>query len=256
MLPLPEINFRRTPVTLIVAGIAVALEIVCTLDGPRRYYYYVDLRLGILSPIWAGELWRPFTSTLLHGSLLHALFNVYWLVRFGSALEARFGSFRYLGLIALLGYVSMLPQFVVTNYRQPVDQQIPIVGLSGILYGLLGVLMIGRRRHRELDDVCDANTVQFLLFWLVLCILLTHFGLLPVANIAHGAGLLFGAMYGLAIFDARRRIRWTALAAAATILVLSTLIACPGHAGYETVRRVRSAGAPPSPIASAPDRGA
>lgn len=233
MLPLPELNFRRTPTTLIIAGIAVALEVVCTLDEPRRLSYYND-SLGILPAIWLGQLWRPFTTTLLHGNFLHAAFNLYWLARFGSALEVRFGSFRYLGLIVLLGYVSMLPQFIVSTYHHP---PVMIVGLSGVMYGLLGVLMVGRRRYRELDAVCDASTVQFLLFWLVVCVLLTHFGLLPVANIAHGAGLLFGALYGLAIFDVRRRVSWTLLATVATLLVLSTLVACPGHIGYEQVRQ-------------------
>ena len=95
MLPLPEINFKRTPVTLIVMAVAVSLELACSLDslqdGGRRLTYYNDY-LGILPRIWAGELWRPFTSTLMHGGLLHAAFNVYWLLIFGTALEHTFGS--------------------------------------------------------------------------------------------------------------------------------------------------------------------
>ena len=235
MLPLPEMDFKRTPVTLIIAAVAAALEIACTFSPDQRLDYYRTL--GILPLIWVGQLWRPFTSSLLHGGLLHAGFNIYWLLRFGSVLERRFGSYRILGLIVLLGYVSMLPQFIVTNYNQlPV---IPIVGLSGIVYGLFGVLLVGRRRWRELDAVCDANTVQLLLAWLVFCIFLTHFGVLPVANVAHGGGLLFGGLYGLAAFDADRRLRWTVLASVATLLVLSTLIACPGHAGYEAAKQLR-----------------
>jgi len=233
MPPFFELNFRRTPVTLIIAGVAAALAIVCEFDAARWDYYYGE-SLGILPNIWSGQLWRPFTTTLLHGGLLHAAFNIYWLVRFGAALEARFGPWRYLGLIVLLGYVSMLPQFIVTNYNQlPV---VPIVGLSGILYGLLGMLIIGRRRHPDLNAVCDSGTIQFLLFWLVLCVLLTQANLLPVANIAHGSGLLFGVVYGLVVFDKGRRTHWGLLAAAATLLVLSTLIACPGHAGYERIK--------------------
>jgi len=58
-----------------------------------------------------------------------------------------------------------------------------------------------------------------------------------VANIAHGAGFGFGAIYGLAVFDKRRRTRWAIIAAVASLVVLSTLIACPGHRGYEHARR-------------------
>jgi len=236
MPPLVELNFRRAPVTLIVAAVAVALEIVCTINEEQRFDTYYRL-LGILPLIWVWEWWRPFTTTLLHGNLLHAGFNVYWLVRFGSALEARFGPLRYLGLLVLFGNTAILPQFIVTNYNQlPV---VPIVGLSGTVYGLFGILVIGRRYHRELDAVCDAATVQFLFFWLLFCVLLTHFKVLPVANTAHVSGLVFGLLYGLAAFDVKRRIRWAALASAATLLVLATLIACPGHAGYEAVKQQR-----------------
>jgi membrane associated rhomboid family serine protease len=236
----PEINFKRTPVTLIIAAVAVALEIVCLLNEDRRDYYYMDAKLGILSTMWTGRLWQPFTTTLLHGNLLHAAFNVYWLVTFGWALEHRFGSGRFLGLVVLLAYVSILPQFVISNYNQPVDQQIAVVGLSGVIYGLFGILLVGRKWHRELEQVCDARTVQILLIWFVLCILLTQARLLPVANVAHGSGLLFGIVYGLVAFDRGRRLQWAVLATVATLLVLATLVYCPGHKGYEHSRPIRS----------------
>jgi len=58
-----------------------------------------------------------------------------------------------------------------------------------------------------------------------------------VANIAHGAGFGFGVLYGLAIFDARRRRQWVVISALASAVVLSTLIACPGHRGYEHAKQ-------------------
>jgi len=237
MLPLPEVNFKRTPVTLIVAAVAVALEVVSTLDPDRRYYYLMDMKLGVLSTIWEGELWRPFTSTLLHANLIHLLFNVYCLLTFGWLLEPRFGSFRFLGLFALLAYVSMLPDFVITNYRTPIDAQISSVGLSGIAYGLFGMLWVGRRWHPEFEAACNADTVRLFILLFFFCIALTALDVIHIANIAHGAGLVFGVLYGLAIFDVRRRLRWAVLAGLATALVLSTLIAVPGHNGYEHARQ-------------------
>lgn len=239
MLPLPQVNFKRTPVTLIVAAVAAALEVVSTILPDRRYYYLMDMKLGILSTIWNGELWRPFTSTLLHVNLIHLLFNCYWLVTFGWVLEPRFGSVRFLGLFALLAYVSTLPDFVITNYNTPIDAQISSVGLSGVVYGLFGILWVGRRWHPELESVCNADTVRLFIIWFFLCIALTALDVVPIANIAHGAGLVFGVLYGLVIFDARRRLRWGVLAGLATALVLSTLIAVPGHNGYEHAKEKR-----------------
>ena len=237
----PEINFQRTPVTLIVAAIVVALEVVCTLDelpgapgGSRRFAYYNDY-LGILPRLWAGELWRPFTSTLMHGGLIHAAFNVYWLMIFGPPLENRFGSYRFCGLIVLLGYASMMPEYVIGSYRRV--NPIMIVGLSGVVYGLFGVVFVGRRRHAYLRAVCDDATVKLLLGWFFLCILLTYAGLMPVANIAHGAGFVFGVLYGMAVFDVANRLRWTLASVAATLLVAATLVVCPGHNAYEHIKR-------------------
>jgi len=65
---------------------------------------------------------------------------------------------------------------------------------------------------------------------------MTYSGVMSVANIAHGAGFGFGVLYGLVAFDARRRKRWIPLACFLSAMVLSTLIACPGHRGYEHVR--------------------
>src|SRR5574340_1564259 len=236
MLPTPDVNFRRCPVTLIVTAVCVALELVCTLDEPRRLAYYMDWKLGLLSTLWQGELWQPFTPCLLHGDIIHAAFNMYWLAVFGPVLEGRLGSFRFLAVVILLGYVSMMPEFVVLNYHKPLDAQTPVVGFSGIGYGLFGMLWVGRRWHRELAAVCDTSVVQVFAGWFVICIVLTYTDVLPVANLAHAAGCAFGALYGLMLFAPRHRVRGTLLAAAGSALVLATLVICPGHNGYEHVR--------------------
>ncbi len=234
MLPRPAINFERTPVTLIVAAVAVALQLVFEIRPDLALPYYNDW-LGILPSIWRGQLWRPFTTCLMHGDLLHAAFNVYWLVVFGPALETRFGSYRFLGLVIVLGYVSMMPEYCIGSYHR--HDPVRIVGLSGIVYGLFGVLYLGRRRHPEFEAVCDSTTSTLLLGWFVFCIVATRVGLMNVANIAHGAGFAFGLLYAAAAFEARRRRLWIGLAVGATLLVLGALIACPGHAQYEWVRR-------------------
>ena len=138
-----------------------------------------------------------------------------------------------------MAYVSIMPEFIFDNYDQPIDRQIGCVGFSGVGYGLFGVLWIGRRWRPELRQVCDDTTVRLFVFWFFLCIILTRFEVMPAANIAHGAGCLFGVLYGLAAFAPHRRTRWIILAAVASALVLSTLIGFPGHRGYEHIRQRR-----------------
>jgi GlpG protein len=228
---LPDIDFRRTPVTILLAIAIIALEVVSTLEPGRRAYYYIDAHLGILPTLWDGQLWQPFTTSLLHGNLLHAGFNLCWLWVFGQVLEPRLGSLPFLAICVLLCYTSMVPQFVLIPHGA--------VGFSGAVYGLFGIVWMGRRWEREFEAVCNAGTVQLMLGWFVLCIVLTMTDTMPVANVAHGAGLLFGVLYGLAIFDFRHRWRWLPLAVLATLLALAPLVACPGNRAYEQMRRIQ-----------------
>jgi membrane associated rhomboid family serine protease len=245
MLATPELNFRRAPVTLILAAVAVALEAVCFLDPERREFYYNDFKLGIWHQVWQGEPWRPFTTTLLHGGFLHALFNVYWLCTFGPAIESWWGSFRALGLIVLLAYVSSLAQYVFANYFVGVHEVSPSVGLSGVVYGLFGVVWIASRYRVEARAICSRETVQLMVVWFFLCIVATRLGWMRVANVAHGAGLALGLLIGVAVFQTRRRWIWTTLAVVFSLITLATLIAAPGHPHYDWVKEHRARTAPP-----------
>jgi membrane associated rhomboid family serine protease len=129
----------------------------------------------------------------------------------------------------------MMPEYCIGSYQR--EQPIMIVGLSGVVYGLFGLLWMGRRWHTDMYAVCDQHMSQILLGWFFLCIVLTYANILPVANIAHGAGFGFGVLYGGALWSPRQRRRWLAAAVVITMLVLVTLVACPGHAGFEHVRR-------------------
>jgi GlpG protein len=259
-MPLDPSDFRRTPITVSFAIAIAALEIVCFLDPERRLYYYYDLRLGILSPIWRGEVWRPFTTTLLHANLFHALFNLYWLWIFGQVLEQRMGSLRFTAVCVLLAYVSMLPEYLVLNYRADLRAQTQILGFSGVIYGLFGLLWIGRRWRPEFHAVCNDEIVRLMLGWLVLCVGLTWTKIMPVANIAHAAGLLFGMLYGFAAFCPHRRGPWRWASGLATVAVLATLLGFPGHRCYEATRQwqrierlLHALPVPPAPKADADD---
>ena len=143
----PHLDWKRTPVTLIITTIVIGLEIACTLDetlrgGGLREAYYNDY-FGVNLRIWLGQPWRPFTSSLMHAYLLHAAFNIYWFLKFGPILERHFGSLKYFGIIVLLGYVSMMLEYVIGSFNRL--DPVMIVGLSGVIYGMFGMLYVGRR---------------------------------------------------------------------------------------------------------------
>ena len=70
-----------------------------------------DQALGpLFIKVRQGEIWRLFTPALLHGGLLHILFNMIWLYVLGRPVEQRIGSFKILGMSLFLGVASNVCQ--------------------------------------------------------------------------------------------------------------------------------------------------
>ena len=89
----------------------------------------------------------------------------------------------------------------------------------------------------ELAYICNPTTVQLLIGWFFLCILLTMMKVWNVANTAHGAGFIFGYLLGQSIFTIRRRALWRAATVVAAVAMLGTLLWCPWHAGFQLMKR-------------------
>jgi len=98
-------------------------------------------------------------------------------------------------------------------------------------------------RHNErFKDAIDARTVQLFVGWFFFCIVATLTSVMPVANIAHGAGALLGILAGLAITLPDNRAPIAAGLGAVLFLGLwgATLgrprINLSGKAGYEEAK--------------------
>jgi membrane associated rhomboid family serine protease len=137
-----------------------------------------------------GELWRLVTSILPHTGFLHLAFNLYWLWIFGTLLEETLGHFRTAALILLFAIGSGAWEFAFASGG---------VGLSGVGYGLFGLLWMLSRYDERFKEAIDAKTVQLFVGWFFLCVIATYTGIMPVGNIAHGAGAVLGILTGLAI---------------------------------------------------------
>lgn len=76
------------------------------------------------------------THMLIHGSVLHLMFNAAWLLAFGGAVANRIGSTRCLAFAALCGLVGA-SLFLYVNW----GKLAPMVGASGAVMGLMGASM-------------------------------------------------------------------------------------------------------------------
>ena len=174
-----------------------------------------------------GELWRLLTSILPHVSVYHLVFNVYWLWVFGTLLEREWGHARTLGLIILFAAGSGAAEYTFLEGG---------VGLSGVGYGLFGLLWVLSRKDGRFSDAADQQTTSLFFGWFVLCIILTITDVWRIANIAHGVGALLGVMVGVAA-TARPRVKPFAWAATVAT-VLSCIVAAIFLRPYVNFSRV------------------
>ncbi len=167
---------------------------------PRLTYY---LALNPLNFYFMP--WQFVTSIFLHGSFDHYLVNAIVMLFFGSELERRVGSKKYLEIFLLSGIVGnmfyILFAYATSNFA-------PAVGASGALYGVMGALAIIAPEIRVLlffvipVDIKTA-TLLFAVYNIVMLPLSYQTG---VAYIAHIGGLLVGLYYGKKISS--RRFVW------------------------------------------------
>jgi membrane associated rhomboid family serine protease/TPR repeat protein len=160
-----------------------------------------------ISPLFAtgmirrGQLWLLVTSILPHGGVLHLLFNVYWLWVFGTTIEDAYGHLKTAALILLFAAGSSALEFAFLDGG---------IGLSGVGYGLFGLLWILSLHGERFRDAIDRRTIEVFVVWFFICIGTTLTKIMPIANIAHGAGAVLGIVTGYAITRPTRRVAATA----------------------------------------------
>ncbi len=133
-----------------------------------------------------GQVWRLFTPALLHFSVAHVLFNLWNFWDLGRLIESRRGPARFLGLVVALGVISNLGQYLVSGPR--------FGGMSGVIYGLLGYAWMMGKYRPSAGIGLHPQVVVMMLVWFVIC--LTDALGVPIANTAHGVGLVAGIVWG------------------------------------------------------------
>lgn len=148
-----------------------------------------------------GELWRLVTSIFPHVDALHLIFNLYWLWVFGTLVEQVYGHFKTAALILLFAVGPNALEYAFSSGG---------VGLSGVGYGLFGLLWILSKRDERFRDAVDQRTIQLFVIWFFFCIFATAMNFMRVGNIAHGAGGVLGILTGFALTMPKRRVAITA----------------------------------------------
>jgi GlpG protein len=216
------VSMRRSPLCMTLLGISVIVTLLffSEQDQPREGRSFVEslfftdnagraafnlagenteLRAkAAFSAIARGEVWRLVTPIFIHLSWVHLIFNCWALLILGSRLENRFGAMR----LALW----MLAIAIFSNAAQAILEGPGFGGLSGVLYGVVGIAVVYSMRSGGRSILITREETVIYMIWFVLCIVLSsdQWGevmgnKMLVANVAHGAGLFFGAAIGLVV---------------------------------------------------------
>ena len=136
----------------------------------------------------AGQYWRLWTVTLLHGDLLHLFFNMYALFLAGPIVERWYGRIRFLVFYLACAAAGSTASFVFGG-------DVPAVGASGAIFGLFGMLLAAGRLHHPVDRQGRALVGQLGMLILINLV----FGFASggtIDNAAHLGGLAAGLWLG------------------------------------------------------------
>jgi membrane associated rhomboid family serine protease len=160
VIPLKDVNPTRRPAVLTIALIVVCV-LVFAYQQTKADDLSLDSRQGFIceygliadnvahgpgrEPVDGCDhlnqehprLLALLTSLFLHADWLHLGFNMLFLWVFGNNIEERLGRIRFLPFFLVCGVVASLAQVLVDP-----DSQIPLIGASGAISGILGAYLV------------------------------------------------------------------------------------------------------------------
>jgi membrane associated rhomboid family serine protease len=133
-----------------------------------------------------GDWWRLVTAAFLHYGPVHLILNMVGLYWFGSLLEERIGSGRYLMLYLVSGLAGSAGALLWSN-----GFLTPTVGASGAIFGILGAGLV---LERQRDYVFGGSALGVIVINFVLT-----FSISSISKGGHIGGLVGGILCALGL---------------------------------------------------------
>jgi len=144
--PSRERVFNIPPAVLLTAAALVAVHAVFELlpnyvraevlllfaFSPDRYHWsWLDFAPWYIG--WGAAVWTFVTYAFLHGSLAHLMFNLVWLLAFGTPVARRFGPFRF-AIFFLFAAIAGAVFHLAVHFNEGE----PVIGASAAISGMMG----------------------------------------------------------------------------------------------------------------------
>ncbi|PDO89256.1 rhomboid family intramembrane serine protease GlpG [Kosakonia pseudosacchari] len=175
---------RGGPLTLLMSALCVVVFVMMSIIGDQT------IMMWLAWPWDASvqfEVWRYFTHAVMHFSLVHIIFNLFWWWYLGGVVEKRLGTGK---LVVITLISALLSGFVQHQLTGPW-----FGGLSGVVYALIGYVWLRGIR----DPKSQIALPNGLFIFTVVLMVAEWFGLtgFAIANGAHTAGMVIGLAMAL-----------------------------------------------------------
>ncbi len=212
--------FNIPTAVLLMMAICIGLHLIRVYLLTNEQDIHLLVRGAFIPVRYSGQyefdiyaLTSTFTYSFLHGGWTHLLINMVWLAAFGSPLANRLGMPRF-----AMFWLATAWGAVALHYALHFDDQLPLVGASGAISGMMGAAArFGFRIDRSggtgrfsgppltvMESLSSRNVVVFLAVWMVVNFIsgmgyLTPDGMGQIAWEAHVGGFIVG-FFGIGFF--------------------------------------------------------
>ncbi|MFC3900825.1 rhomboid family protein [Aliicoccus persicus] len=187
--PLESYMLKFTPVTSVLLTLNLIVFLIASLSIYfNQSYFLVNILSVSHYEVVSGEIYRLLTSSFLHISIEHFLFNMFALYIIGKFVEVIYGKITLMITYILTGILSSM--FSLMFISEGI-----MLGASGSIYGLLGLLVAHMIIHKHIDV---KRVIQLAVIITVLSVF-THFSS-NINHFAHFSGLIYGIIFGIFIY--------------------------------------------------------
>lgn len=179
-------RFNWTAVKLVIFMILIFIL--------QSFFSSLTENFSLVAADVASRPWILITSVFLHGGIAHLLFNILSLFLFGSFLEKKVGTSKFLFVFFFTGLVASIAASFF--YERA-------LGASGAIYGIIGALVVLQPLLPVFAFGVPMPLIVASVFWILLDFagFSSYLAGLPsgIANAAHLAGIFSGIVLGLLI---------------------------------------------------------
>ena len=205
MIPLKDDNptYNKPLVTYFLISACILIFLIQITSGSYKsgqlFYSY-----GLIPSVLMGNNQLPldlyavpayftiFTSMFMHGGFMHLIGNMLYMWIFADNIEDNLGPFKFLVFYLLAGIGAAMTQVLMD-----VQSQVPMIGASGAIGGVLGAYLINHPNAKVLvlipfgffSQLIKIRALYVLGFWFILQFISSGGG---VAYAAHIGGFISG----------------------------------------------------------------